>query len=581
MEGAPSKRTHCEDRNMDANYGRINGLRRQLLIVDDDPISRAILGNLIGDAYDIAYAENGREALTWLERASRTVSLVLLDLMMPVMDGVETLKRMKESETLRQIPVIVLTSEGDAEAETLRGGATDFITKPYKEEIVRARIARTIELVEDRQIIQTVETDRLTGLYSKDFFFEYAGAMVEAHPGIVMDALVLDLDHFHLYNEMRGRAAGDQLLCALGEAIRQELNGTIGIGCRCQADTFFVYIEHTDAHASILERITARVTEAVNGMARVRMGVCTRTDITSDLEGRFDRAKSACNRIRGDYLHALAYYDDSQYEQDIHAQRLINETKEALRSGQFKVYYQPKYDITGSRPTLMSAEALVRWQHPEFGIVSPGLFIPLFEDNGMIRALDSYVWKSAARQVAEWRKRYGRVIPVSVNVSRIDLFDESLLERLNSIREENELPPEALILEITESAYTEDTEQAIAVIASLRAAGYRIEMDDFGSGYSSLNMLLHMPVDALKIDGAFMRAISVREKDKWLIATLVDIARHLNVPTVFEGVEEEQQVSMIREAGGQIVQGYYFSRPLPPEPFEQIIEKDIKEAEQC
>ena len=316
-------------------------------------------------------------------------------------------------------------------------------------------------------------------------------------------------------------------------------------------------------------------------MARVRMGVCTRTDITSDLEGRFDRAQSACNRIRGDYLHALAYYDDSQYEQDIHAQRLINETKEALRSGQFKVYYQPKYDITGSRPTLMSAEALVRWQHPEFGILSPGLFIPLFEDNGMIRALDSYVWKSAARQVAEWRKRYGRVIPVSVNVSRIDLFDESLLERLNSIREANELPPEALILEITESAYTEDTEQAIAVIASLRAAGYRIEMDDFGSGYSSLNMLLHMPVDVLKIDGAFMRAISVREKDKWLIATLVDIARHLNVPTVFEGVEEEQQVRMIREAGGQIVQGYYFSRPLPPEPFEQIIEKDIKEAEQC
>ena len=186
--------------------------RRQLLIVDDDAISRAILGNLIGESYDVAYAENGCEALAWLERASRTVSLVLLDLMMPVMDGVETLRRMKESEALRKIPVIVLTSEGEAEAETLRSGATDFITKPYKEEIVRARIARTIELAEDRQIIQTVETDGLTGLYSKDFFFEYAGALVEAHPGVQMDALVLDLDRFHLYNEMRGRDAGNRLL---------------------------------------------------------------------------------------------------------------------------------------------------------------------------------------------------------------------------------------------------------------------------------------------------------------------------------------------------------------------------------
>ncbi len=555
--------------------------RRQLLIVDDDPISRAILGNLIGESYDVAYAENGCEALAWLERASRTVSLVLLDLMMPVMDGVETLRRMKESEALRKIPVIVLTSEGEAEAETLRSGATDFITKPYKEEIVRARIARTIELAEDRQIIQTVETDSLTGLYSKDFFFEYAGALVEAHPGVQMDALVLDLDRFHLYNEMRGRDAGNRLLAVMGEGIRRELAGKVGIGCRCQADTFYVYMAHTEAHASILERISACLAEAGSGNVHVRMGVCTRTDMTKDLEGRFDRAKAACSRIRGDYLHSLAYYDDSQYEHDIHAQRLINETQEALRTGQFKVYYQPKYDITGSRAALRSAEALVRWQHPEFGMVSPGLFIPLFEDNGMIRELDSYVWRSAARQVAQWRERYGRLIPVSVNVSRIDLFDEGLLERLNGIRAENELPVEALILEITESAYTEDTEQAIAVIASLRAAGYRIEMDDFGSGYSSLNMLLHMPVDALKIDGAFMRSLSAHKKDTWLIGTLVDIARHLNVPTVFEGVEEEQQVQLIREAGGQIVQGYYFSRPLPPEPFDQIIEKDMEEAALC
>lgn len=555
----------------------IDERRRQLLIVDDDPISRAILGHLIGETYDIAYAENGKAALAWLERAKHTVSLVLLDLMMPVMDGHETLRRMKESEILRQIPVIVLTSEGDAEAETLHSGATDFITKPYREEIVRARIARTIELDEDRKIIQTVETDDLTGLYSRDFFFEYASAMIEAHPGMKMDALVLDLDRFHLYNEMHGRAAGDRLLHTLGEAIRREVSGKVGIACRCQGDTFYVYLEHTENHEAILERITDYLADKGDGIAHVRMGVCTRTDMAQDIVGRFDRARVACNQIRGHFLRSLTYYDDSQYEHDIHAQRLINETRDAIRGGQFRVFFQPKYDITGDRPVLQSAEALVRWEHPDFGMISPGIFIPLFENNGMILELDHFVWKAAAVQIADWKRKYGRVIPVSVNVSRIDLFDENLLERLNRICAENGLPASALILEITESAYTEDTEQAIAVIASLRAAGYRIEMDDFGSGYSSLNMLLRMPIDAIKIDGAFMRAISGREQDIWLIHTLVDIARHLNVPTVFEGVEEEKQVRLIREAGGQIIQGYYFSKPLPPEQFERLIEKGTRE----
>ncbi len=222
---------------MDKEQNRIDDRRRQILIVDDDLISQAILGKMIGDHYDIAYAENGQKALEWLKASRRTVSLVLLDLNMPVMDGQETLSRMRADEQLRQIPVIVLTSEGDAEVETLRGGATDFITKPYNQEIIQARIARTIELAEDRRIIQIVETDELTGLYSKEFFFEYAGALMEAHPDLQMDALVLDLDHFHLYNEMYGRAAGDELLRKVGEAIRRELKSTIGIGCRSQGDT--------------------------------------------------------------------------------------------------------------------------------------------------------------------------------------------------------------------------------------------------------------------------------------------------------------------------------------------------------
>ena len=549
--------------------------RKQVLIVDDDPINRQMLGYIVETGYDVLYAENGREALELLQRLARQISLVLLDLVMPEMDGKTLMARMRQEEALQHIPIIVLTSEVDAEVECLKQGASDFIKKPYDmPEVIIARVNRTIELAEDRRIIQTVETDDLTGLYHKDFFFEYASTMDIRHPGMKMDAVVVDLDHFHLYNEMHGRAAGDQALQCLGQAIGAVLADTVGIGCRCEADTFFIYCAHREDYPEVQQRLGKALQSLGEGVPHLRMGVCTRTDLAQDLVKRFDRARAACNRVRGDYRRAISFYDENLYQHDIYAQRLVNEMSEGIRQGQFQVYYQPKYNVRGRTPVLHSAEALIRWIHPEMGMISPGVFIPLFEQNGMIRELDRFVWRETARQIARWREKFGVLLPVSVNVSRIDLFDEDLLGELTRLREEFDLPQGSQLLEITESSYTANMEQALTVIRALRANGFPIEMDDFGSGYSSLNMLLHMPLDALKVDGAFMR--SIRREDAWLIRTMADIARHLGVPTIFEGVEEESQVQMIREIGGDIIQGYYFSKPLPPEQFEMRMTTDLK-----
>ena len=569
-----------QGKNPQSASGTPHGHTRTVMIVDDDQINREMLGFIIQDGYHLLYAENGLDALNQLRSRPQPVSLLLIDLKMPVMDGFELMQHLREDEKLRQIPVIVLTSETDAEVDSLQRGAVDFIKKPYDmPTVIRARVERIIELAEDRRIINSVETDSLTGMYNKEFFFEYASDMDTSAADGKMDALVIDLDHFHLFNEMHGRAAGDEALCQVADAIREELEKTIGICCRCEADTFFIYCAHRDDHQEMLERIAAHVSSAYESTLHLRMGVCTRTDMVQDILGRFDRALAACNSVRGNYLTSIAFYDDELYRHDIHAQRLVNEMRDAIRQKQFRVYFQPKYDVSGEKPRLRSAEALVRWQHPEFGLVSPGLFIPLFEQNGMIRDLDSYVWQETSAQIAAWRDKYGRVIPVSVNVSRIDLFDADLLDRLNAIRDGNRLPGGALLLEITESAYTEDTEQAISVIRAMREHGYAIEMDDFGSGYSSLNMLLQMPVDAIKIDGGFMRAIAGEQGNAWLFDSLVDIARHLSVPTIFEGVENENQYRMIRKAGGDVIQGYYFSKPLPAEQFEQLIEKDKRESQ--
>jgi EAL domain-containing protein (putative c-di-GMP-specific phosphodiesterase class I) len=226
---------------------------------------------------------------------------------------------------------------------------------------------------------------------------------------------------------------------------------------------------------------------------------------------------------------------------------------------------------------LSSAEALIRWKHPELGMISPGDFIPLFESHGLIHYIDEYVWNEAARQISAWRGKLGFTLPMSVNLSRTDIFDPELEKKLLDIIDGNGLTPDNLKLEVTESAYTDNANQLIAVIDKLRTDGFQIEMDDFGSGYSSLNMLSTLPIDVLKIDMKFIRNIHQGSKEYRLVELILDIARYLNVPVVAEGVETEEQCDMLRNSGCDLVQGYFFSRPLPPQDFEGLIHKEMEQ----
>ncbi|MBQ1362992.1 MAG: EAL domain-containing protein, partial [Oscillospiraceae bacterium] len=202
-------------------------------------------------------------------------------------------------------------------------------------------------------------------------------------------------------------------------------------------------------------------------------------------------------------------------------------------------------------------------------------FIPLFEGNGLISVVDSYVWEEAAKQVAMWRETYGFTLPVSVNLSRTDLFDPTLTERLKQLIENNHLDFRDIKLEVTESAYTDNARQMLELIRGLRQLGFEVEMDDFCSGYSSLNMLSSMPLDVLKMDMSFVRNIENSEMDYRLVKLILDIARYLNLCAVAEGVETEGQMRLLQSAGCDLVQGYYFSRPLPPEEFEKLIQKEL------
>ena len=550
--------------------------RRQLvLVVDDQEINRDSLGITLEDDYDVIFACNGKEALEQIHAHEADLSIVLLDLMMPVMNGFEVLEHVQGDEQLKSIPIIVLTAEKSAELQALQMGAADFITKPFDmPEIILARLGRIIELSEGRQLISAAEHDRLTGLCSRSFFPEYARRLFRYHPELHMDAIVIDIDQFHSINDLHGRKTGNEVLRFIADEIKAFLRTTEGIACRFEADCFEIYCLHGQDYKALLSRFQERVDEfSPNMTVHLRMGVKPwQPDVNPML--LFDHAKAACKQARGNYQNSLVIYDEEMHKREQLNQRLINDLRIAVEKQQFKVYYQPKYDIQQGRPKLVSAEALIRWDHPELGLLSPTDFVPLFEENGLIGVVDNFVWQEAARQVAQWRETYGFTLPVSVNLSRTDLFDPTLFVRLNRLVESNGLECGDVKLEVTESAYTDNAKKVLKVIGDLRDLGFEIEMDDFGSGYSSLNMLSEMPIDVLKMDMKFVRRIEENETDLRLVELILDIARNLHLKVVAEGVETEGQLALLQDAGCDLVQGFYFSRPLPPEEFEQLIIRD-------
>ena len=422
----------------------------------------------------------------------------------------------------------------------------------------------------NEKLISATEFDQLTGLYNRSYFREFADRMYAEHPERPRDAIMLDIERFHTVNAAGGREFGDRALKELGDEIRRFLAESEGIACRPGEDHFVIYCLHQENYEALYDRLQSRLDALPsNTDIRLRMGVMPWQEgmPPADL---FEHAQTACSMARGQQnKRHLMVFDERAQEREAYEQRLLSDLRQAVKNREFEVYYQPKFDIQAEPPRLKSAEALVRWRHPELGMIPPMDFVPLLERSGQIGMLDRYVWEEAARQVARWRDRYGLVIPVSVNLSRLDVFDPGLEKTLDWMMTENGLDRSAFKLEVTESAYTENADQMIAVIERLRQKGYEIEMDDFGAGYSSLYMLSSMPVDVLKMDRAFVMNIGSDEKDRQMVELILSIAENLKVPVIAEGVETEEQLTMLKKLGCALVQGYYFSRPLPAEAFER------------
>lgn len=555
-----------------------------ILVVDDSEVSRLQLRSILEPDYAVVEAVDGRQALARLADLGKGVSAVLLDLIMPELDGFGVLEAMAQSGNTCEIPVLVLTSSDrpDDELRALELGAAEFITKPYRAEIVRRRLMNMIRMRENKVIINTAESDTLTGLFNRDAFYRRLRRQLDEAPSDRYMLAAVNIDRFKLINDLFGVMEGDKLLRHVAQLLRCFLSENGGICGHLSGGHFaFLCSDEVQMQATIEKMLLSLRDYPLGVQVQLRFGIFQVENPDLEISTMCDRAILAAETVKGRYDCYFAHYDRSIRDRLLQEQQTENDMRPALEQGQYEVYYQPKLDLRTER--IVGAEALVRWNHPLRGLLKPESFIPQFECNGFITELDLYVWSRVCRDMAQLLQENIPVVPVSINLSRVDVNDPQLVEKLLQVIRANNLKPHMLNLEITETAYTHNPRQLVEVVEQLKQAGFRIEMDDFGSGYSSLNMLSELPIDTLKLDMRFMRN-DIAGKRNEILNFVVSLARWLGVMVIAEGVENEEQAQFLRSLNCNFAQGNFFSRPVTMEQYRQLLRhnKGInKPHEQC
>ena len=550
--------------------------RNTVLIVEDQKINRTILRYMIQNDYDVLEAENGAEAFEILEIKSGEIIAILLDIVMPVMDGYEFLEKLKDSPW-DGIPVIAMTGDSDisTEEKTLELGAWDFIIKPYKERILRTRLKNAIarsRMGYLKQMKHMAEHDSVTGLYNRIHFFKKTEEMLQEHPKDPFVFIRMDIKRFRLINSYWGEEGGNRILYFMADLLRQisvyYSNCTFG---RIESDIFGFCIPYEEKDCSRIIRflIDKILSYSTTFSLEPSFGVYRIEDNNMPVETMFIFATMANRKIKNRYQDYVGVYDEKLGQQITQEQEIFNDMRPALANGEFVIYFQPKYD--GYTQLPYGAEALIRWNHPRKGLIAPAQFIPVLEKNGFIEKLDYYVWERVCQYIRKWMDEGATPAPISVNMSRVDCSNTNLPDKISHLVQRYNIPPGLLQLELTESAYMDNPDFVNNMIRELRKRGFRIMMDDFGSGFSSLNTLKEIQVDYLKLDMKFLFSHANDFKSKRILSSVVSMAKWLRLKVIAEGVETQEQFDFLRRIQCDYVQGYYFFRPMPATEYEEKI----------
>lgn len=410
--------------------------------------------------------------------------------------------------------------------------------------------------------------DYLTDIYNRDRFFERVEEMLKREPDVERVMVCIDVKDFKGVNDLFGEETGNRVLKRIAGLMRRDASEDT-LYARLEADRFAMcmrtenFVEEN--YAGYLEELQKILRSSIYRI-HVHVGVYHIIDPSMSVSVMCDRAFVAIRRIKDNYQQIVSYYTEDIGNSVQREKVMVGEFDRAISAGEFQMYLQPQIAVDGHH--VLGAEALVRWDHPVRGMISPGEFIPVFEKSGYITRLDRYIWELACRQLRVWKDIGREDLHISVNISPKDFYLINIYDTFTALVERYDIRPANLKLEITETALMEELSKHMVLLSRLRNYGFQVEIDDFGSGYSSLNTLQDIEVDVLKLDMGFLRKTSHEERSRIIMNSVIDMSKNLGLTVVTEGVETLDQVNYLTQAGCDVFQGYYFDRPMPVKDFE-------------
>jgi diguanylate cyclase (GGDEF)-like protein len=559
-----------------------NGERHSVLLIEDNPGDARLIREMIAEdpdaPFDLAVADRLASGLEHLER--HPAGLVLLDLSLPDSLGLETFTRVYSHSP--GVPVIVLTGTDDATValKAVQSGAQDYLVKGKldRELLVRAMQYSIERRRYQLQIEHQANYDALTGLPNRTLLHDRLRQAVYAQRNVRAIAVVcIDLDHFKFVNDSLGHSAGDEMLKRMAERFRSVLRDGDTVA-RLSGDEFVLILNDQNNEEVVfraMQRIAQRVCEPMNIAGKdlyitCSAGVSLFPQDGPDVETLLKNADVAMYRAKEAGRNNFQFFTTEMNELVNERLQLEASLRGALERREFLLHYQQKVNLkTGA---IFGSEALLRWNHPEWGLVRPARFIPVAEETGLIVQIGEWVVEEACRQYRAWQDEGLEPGAVSVNLSARQFRQEGLVRAASRILVETGLDPSALEMEITESMVMHNAEAAIAVLQGLKSLGITLSVDDFGTGYSSLAYLKDLPIDTLKIDRSFVREIRGGSETEGVLAqAIISLGHALDLKVIAEGVETDAQVRFLAKHRCDFVQGFYYGEPVPPADFARLL----------